>query len=149
MPPASGLFRHLVHAKGTVMDNITNDFWDVLLWSFWIFIWIAAISVWFRCLFDLFGDHHLSGWGKAGWALLLVFVPWFGALIYLIARGRSMAERQAEAARRQQAAQEQYIQRVAASSAPTDEISNAKALMDSGAISQAEFETLKAKALAA
>ena len=52
------------------MDSITTDFWDVILWSFWFFIWIAALMVWFRCLFDLFGDRSLSGWGKAGWAVL-------------------------------------------------------------------------------
>ena len=79
------------------MDSISTDFWDVLLWSFWFFIWIAALMVWFRCLFDLFGDHTLSGWGKAGWSILLIFVPWLGALIYLIARGRSMTERQMKA----------------------------------------------------
>ena len=76
------------------MDAMTNDFGEVLLWSFWFFIWIAALMVWFRCLFDMFGDHTLSGWAKAGWAVLLIFVPWVGALIYLIARGRSMTERQ-------------------------------------------------------
>ena len=78
------------------MDSITNDFGEVLLWSFWFFIWVAAIMVWLRCLFDMFGDHTLSGWGKAGWAILLIFLPWLGALIYLIARGRSMSERQNE-----------------------------------------------------
>ena len=75
------------------MDSMTTDFGNVLLWSFWFFIWVAAIMVWFRCMFDMFGDHTLSGWGKAGWAILLIFVPWLGALIYLIARGRSMTER--------------------------------------------------------
>ena len=131
------------------MDTITTDFWDVLLWSFWFFIWIAALMVWFRCLFDLFGDSTLSGWGKAGWALLLIFVPWLGALIYLIARGRSMTERQMAAVSQQRADQEKYIQQVAGTSkAPADQIANAKALLDSGAISQGEFEALKAKALA-
>ena len=131
------------------MDSMTNDFGDVLLWSFWFFIWIAALMVWFRCLFDLFGDHTLSGWGKAGWALLLIFVPWLGALIYLIARGRSMNERQLNRAKEMQAAQEQYIQQVAGTSAtPADQIANAKALLDSGTIDQSEFDTLKAKALA-
>ena len=131
------------------MDAMTNDFGDVLLWSFWFFIWIAALMVWFRCLFDLFGDHTLSGWGKAGWALLLIFVPWLGALIYLIARGRSMTERQLSKAKEMQAAQEQYIQQVAGTStSPADQIANAKALLDSGTIDQGEFDTLKAKALA-
>ena len=131
------------------MDALTTDFWEVLLWSFWFFIWIAAIMVWFRCVFDMFGDRELSGWGKAGWAILLIFLPWLGALIYLIARGKSMGERQMAAVAQQQAAQEKYIQQVAAT--PTDpagQIASAKALLDSGAISQAEFDALKAKALA-
>ncbi len=131
------------------MDSMTTDFGEVLLWSFWFFIWIAAIMVWFRCLFDLFGDSTLSGWGKAGWAILLIFVPWVGALIYLIARGKSMTDRQMAAVAQQQAAQEKYIQEVAGSSnSAADQIASAKALLDSGAISQAEFDTLKAKALA-
>ena len=131
------------------MGSISTDFWDILLWSFWFFIWIAALMVWFRCLFDLFGDHTLSGWGKAGWAILLIFVPWLGALIYLIARGRSMTERQMKAIAEQQAAQQDYIQQVAGKSAsPASQISDAKALLDSGAISQAEFDSLKAKAMA-
>ena len=131
------------------MDSITTDFGDVLLWSFWFFIWIAALMVWFRCLFDLFGDSSLSGWAKAGWAVLLIFVPWLGALIYLIARGRSMTERQMAALSQRQAEQEKYIQHVAGTSqAPAEQIASAKALLDSGAITQAEFEALKAKALA-
>jgi hypothetical protein len=131
------------------MDSMTNDFGDVLLWTFWFFIWIAAFMVWFRCVFDMFGDHTLSGWGKAGWAVLLIFVPWFGALIYLIVRGRSMSERQLSRAREAQAAQEQYIKQVASpSGSAADQIASAKALLDSGAIDQNEFAALKAKALA-
>ncbi|MGB8021934.1 MAG: SHOCT domain-containing protein [Candidatus Nanopelagicales bacterium] len=123
--------------------------WDWLIWSFWFFIWISALMIWFRCLFDLFGDHTLSGWGKAGWALLLVFLPWLGALIYLIARGRSMNERQMAKLADAQASQERYIQQVAAKTAtPAEQIANAKSLLDSGAITQAEFDALKAKALA-
>ena len=131
------------------MDAITTDFWEVLLWSFWLFVWIAALMVWFRCLFDMFGDRTLSGWGKAGWACLMIFVPWLGTIIYLIARGRSMAERQLEAVAQQQAAQEKYIQQVASTPVdPAEQITKAKALLDSGAIDQAEFDSLKAKALA-
>ncbi len=131
------------------MDAMTNDFGEVLLWSFWFFIWIAAIMVWFRCLFDMFGDHTLSGWAKAGWAVVLIFIPWVGALIYLIARGRSMTERQAKAAAELQSAQDQYIQQVAGTPAsPADQIAQAKTLLDSGAIDQGEYDALKAKALA-
>ena len=131
------------------MDAMTNDFGEVLLWSFWFFIWIAALMVWFRCLFDLFGDHTLSGWGKAGWALLLIFVPWLGALIYLIARGRSMTERQMSRAAEMQAAQADYIKQVASTpTSPADQIASAKALLDAGTIDQSEFDALKAKAFA-
>jgi hypothetical protein len=131
------------------MDAMTTSFGEVLLWSFWFFIWIAAITVWFRCILDMFRDHTLSGWGKAGWAILLIFVPWLGALIYIIARGRSMTERQMAAMTQQQAAQDTYIKQVAATStSAADQIASAKALLDSGAITQAEFDTLKAKALA-
>ena len=123
--------------------------WDFLVWSFWIFIWISAIMIWFRCLFDLFGDHTLSGWGKAGWSLLLIFIPWLGAFIYLIARGKSMNERQMAKLADAQASQEKYIQSVAAkTTSPAEQIASAKSLLDSGAISQAEFDALKAKALA-
>ncbi len=131
------------------MDSMTTSFGEVLLWSFWFFIWIAALTIWFRCLFDMFSDHSLSGWAKAGWAIFMIFIPWVGALVYLIARGRSMSERQAAAIQNQQAAQEQYIKQVAGSSDdPVTRISDAKALLDSGAITEAEFNTLKAKALA-
>ena len=130
------------------MDAMSNDFGEVLLWSFWFFIWIAALMAWIRCLFDLFGDHTLSGWAKAGWAVLLIFVPWVGALIYLIARGRSMTERQMAKAQELQAAQASYIKQVAGGPASaSDQIASAKALLDSGAIDQSEYETLKAKAL--
>jgi hypothetical protein len=128
---------------------MTTSFGEVLLWSFWFFIWIAALTIWFRCLFDMFSDSSLSGWAKAGWAIFMIFIPWVGALVYLIARGRSMSDRQAAAIQNQQAAQEQYIKQVAGSSAdPVTRIADAKALLDSGAISEAEFNTLKAKALA-
>jgi hypothetical protein len=91
------------------MDSMTTSFGEVLLWSFWFFIWIAALTIWFRCLFDMFSDHSLSGWAKAGWAIFMIFIPWVGALVYLIARGRSMSDRQAAAIQQAQAAPEQYI----------------------------------------
>jgi hypothetical protein len=131
------------------MDNITNDFGDVLLWSFWFFIWISALFIWFRCLFDLFGDRSISGWAKAGWAIVLIVLPWLGALIYLIARGRSMTERQMTAVATAKAEQDKYIQQVAASAkSPAEQIRDAKGLLDAGVISQDEFASLKVKAMA-
>src|SRR5215218_8375190 len=103
-----------MHVRDT-MDDITNNFGDVLLWSFWFFIWISAFTVWFRCIGDMFGDDTLSGMGKAGWAVVLIFLPWVGALIYLISRGQSMAERQHARLAQQRGAQQDYIQQVAGS----------------------------------
>jgi len=96
----------------------------------------------------MFSDRTLSGWAKVGWSLVLIFLPWLGAFIYIVTRGRSMGQRQMAAMEQQQAAQDEYIKRVAATASPTDQVANAKALLDSGAINQAEFDTLKAKALA-
>jgi hypothetical protein len=141
--PARGRYRDRID-----MDAITNDFGEVLLWSFWFFIWIAALMVWFRCLFDMFGDSTLSGMAKAGWAVLLIFVPWLGALIYLIARGKSMTSRQVAASKQMQSEQEKYIQQVAGTQSPAAQIESAKELRDSGVITPAEFDSLKAKALA-
>jgi hypothetical protein len=130
---------------------MTTSFGQVLLWSFWFFIWIAALMVWFRCLFDLFRDHSLGGWAKAGWVILLVLVPWLGALIYIIARGRSMNERQMNEFAQARAEQERYIKDVAGTtttSSPAEDIASAKSLLDAGTITQSEFDALKAKALA-
>jgi hypothetical protein len=128
------------------MDSITTDFGEVLLWSFWFFIWVAAFMVWFRCIFDMFGDRELSGWAKAGWVILLIFVPWLGALIYLIARGRSMNQRSMT---RHHAPQEEYLPMGTPSpTGAVQQIASAKQLLDSGAIDQAEYDALKAKALA-
>src|SRR3954454_16904909 len=126
-----------------------SDFWHIFWWTFWIFIRITAIFIWFRCVFDMFGDKTLSGWGKVGWSLLLILVPWLGAFIYLVTRGRSMAERQMAAAVQQQAAQDEYIKSVAGAgtTSPVDEVAKAKGLLDAGAISQSEFDAIKAKAL--
>jgi hypothetical protein len=131
------------------MDTDINTFWEILLWSFWIFIWISAIIVWFRCLVDLFSDSTVGGFGKVIWTLVLVLLPWVGALVYLLARGRGMGDRQMAAAAAAQERQESYIRSVAgAPASPADQIAQAKSLFDSGSISQGEFDALKAKALA-
>jgi len=122
---------------------------DFLLWSFWFFIWITAIMMWFQCIVDMFRDSTLSGWGKAGWSIVLILLPWIGALIYLIARGQGMRERKMAEIAEAQAMQQRYIQDVAGKAAnPAEQIASAKALLDSGALTQAEYDALKAKALA-
>ena len=123
--------------------------WDVIVSTFWFMLLLAWIWLIISILSDIFRDHELSGWGKAWWTLLLIFLPWLGALIYLIARGRSMADRQMKVVAQQQAAQQEYIKQAAGSTAsPAGQIADARALLDSGAINQTEFDSLKAKALA-
>ena len=108
---------------------------------------------WFMCLFwvlsDIFRSKDLSGVAKTIWVIVVIIIPWLGILIYLIVRGNGMHERAVEQAQAMQKAQTEYIQSVAGTSGtPTEQISSAKSLLDSGAISQAEFDQLKAKALA-
>ena len=101
----------------------------------------------FSILGDLFRDHDTSGWGKAAWVLFLVIAPFLTALIYLIARGNGMAKRSMAAQADAQKQFNEYVQSVAGSGSPTEQIAQAKQLLDSGAIDQAEFDRLKAKAL--
>ncbi len=127
-----------------------DDNGSFLLALFEFFLFFA----WFMCLFwvigDIFRSRDLSGVAKTFWVFFVIILPWLGILVYLIARGHGMQERQLEQAQEMHAAQTEYIRSVAGSSggSATDQIASAKSLLDSGAITQAEFEALKAKALA-
>jgi Phospholipase_D-nuclease N-terminal/Short C-terminal domain len=131
-----------------------NDNGSFLLALFEFFIFFA----WFMCLFWVFGDlfrsRDLGGGAKTLWALFIIILPILGMLIYLIVRGHGMTERSLEAQAEAQRRQDEYIRSVAATSNGTagggaaDQIASAKSLLDSGAISQVEFEQIKAKALA-
>ncbi|MCV7202771.1 hypothetical protein B7435_30950 [Mycolicibacterium peregrinum] len=121
--------------------------WD-FLWHFLIiFAWIAYLLVLFQILTDLFWrDHKTSGWVKAVWVVFLIVFPWLTALVYLIARGKGMSERAQAAALAAKQETDAYIKQAAGRS-PAQEIADAKALLDAGTITQAEFDGLKAKAL--
>ncbi|ANF33048.1 hypothetical protein A0130_16515 [Leifsonia xyli] len=123
-----------------------SNFWSVIWLFFWSFAFVAYLFALFAIISDLFRDHKLNGWWKAVWIIFLIFVPFLTALVYLIARGPGMAERSQREARQVQSATDDYIRQVANSS-PADEIAKAKALLDSGAITQQEFDHLKARAL--
>ena len=125
-----------------------NNFWNIIWIFFWSFAFVAYLFALFAIIGDLFRDHKLNGWWKAVWIIFLVFVPFLTALIYLIARGPGMAERSQKEARQVQAATDSYIQQVAGSASPADEIAKAKALLDAGTITQAEFDQIKSRALA-
>ena len=124
-----------------------NSFWDWFWLLVWTFFFVCYLMVLFQIIVDLFRDRDLSGWWKALWVIFLIFFPFLAALVYLIARGKGMAERQAGEIQRAQADTDQYIQSVAGRGNPADQIASAKNLLDSGAITQEEFEQLKQKAL--
>jgi Short C-terminal domain/Phospholipase_D-nuclease N-terminal len=119
-------------------------FWTMVIFFFWvIWIWILV-----TVLIDLFRRHDIGGWSKALWTLFVIVLPYLGVFIYLITQGKQMAERRADEMRASQASFDSYVRDVSAASAPSDQIAKAKELLDSGAIDQAEFDQLKAKALA-
>ncbi|HEV7177572.1 MAG TPA: SHOCT domain-containing protein [Solirubrobacteraceae bacterium] len=121
-----------------------NVLWDILIFFAWvIFIWIA-ITV----LIDVFRRHDISGWAKAAWVVFVVILPWIGVLTYLIVNHTGMAERRAQDTQVAQAQFDQYVRQAAGKGGPASEIETAKGLLDSGAISQEEFDAIKAKALA-
>lgn len=122
-----------------------DSFWDVVWYTIVIFAFVAYLIVLWHILIDLFRDKS-SGWIKAVWIIFLIVIPFLTALVYLIAKGRGMAERQNEAVTEAKQATDQYIQSVAGKS-PAEQIADAKGLLDSGAITQQEFDALKAKAL--
>jgi hypothetical protein len=121
-----------------------NIFWTILIFFAWvIFIWIA-ITV----LIDLFRRRDLSGWGKAAWVIFVIVLPFLGVLAYLIFNHDGMAERSGKEAEASQARFDDYVRQAAGTGGPASEIEKAKQLLESGAITQAEFEAIKAKTLA-
>ncbi|MCB9439204.1 MAG: SHOCT domain-containing protein [Mycolicibacterium sp.] len=120
-----------------------------LLWyTIMIFAFVAYLIILFQIITDLFWrDHTTSGWVKAIWTVFLIVFPFLTALVYLVARGNGMAQRARDAALAAKAETDSYI-REAAGRSPAQEIADAKALLEAGAITQAEFDSLKAKALA-
>jgi hypothetical protein len=118
--------------------------WTMLVFFAWV-IWFWLLITVFS---DLFRRHDISGWGKAGWSVLIIVLPYLGVFIYLIAQGSQMAERRDRDIQTSRAAFDDYVRDVAADGGPSDQIAKAKQLLDSGAIDAAEYERLKSKALA-
>jgi len=121
---------------------------DWLWWLLTLFFMVIFFMMLFRIIIDIFRSDDMGGWGKAGWLILLIILPLIGMLIYVIARGKGMAARDVREMSQMQAAQDDYIRSVAASNDPTAQIKQAHDLLSSGAISQEEFDAIKAKALA-
>jgi hypothetical protein len=126
----------------------TYTFGDVMWTMFVFFAWILFFWMLFGVFGDLFGRHDISGWAKAGWTVFVIILPFLGIFVYLISQGKSMGERAQQRAQSQQTQVDDYVRSVASSGSPTDEIAKGKELFDSGAITQAEYDQLKARALA-
>ena len=124
-------------------------FGDVMWTMFVFFAWILFFWMLFGVFGDLFGRHDISGWAKAGWCVFVILLPFLGIFVYLISQGKGMGERAQQRAQSQQTQVDDYVRSVASSGSPTEEIAKGKELLESGAITQAEFDQLKAKALAA
>jgi Short C-terminal domain len=124
------------------------SFGDVMWTMFVFFAWILFFWLLFGVFGDLFGRHDISGWAKAGWTVFVIILPFLGIFIYLISQGKGMGERAQQRAQSQKAQVDDYVRSVASSGSPTEEIARGKELFDSGAITQAEYDQLKARALA-
>jgi hypothetical protein len=123
-------------------------FLDVLWTLLIFFLWV----IWFWLLITVFADifrrHDISGWGKTAWTIFVIILPFLGVFIYFIAQGKGMAERNTKEVQTAQTEFDQYVRETAASGGAAGEIERAKKLLDSGAITQDEYETIKRKALA-
>src|SRR5271168_1216260 len=120
-------------------------FWTLLIFfAFIIWLWIL-----FTVFTDIFRRHDTSGFVKVLWIIFIIIVPYFGSFIYLIIEHKGMTERAIKAQEAAQSQVDQYVKSVAGASDPTEQIAKAKQLLDSGTISQAEFDQIKQKALAA
>ena len=122
-----------------------NILWTMIIFFAWVvYIWMVVVI-----LTDVFSRKDISGWGKAAWTVFMIVLPFIGVLTYLIAQHDKMAERQADRSRAQKQQMDDYVKSVAGGNGAAGEIDKAKKLLDSGAIDQTEFNTLKQKALAA
>ena len=124
---------------------LLDVFWSMVIFFAWV-IWIWML---FTIFADVFSRSDISGWGKAGWCVFVIVLPFLGVLWYLIAQSRAMAERRAAQAQAAQASFDSYVKSVAASTEGQGaaEIERAKQLLDSGAINEAEYQALKQKVL--
>ncbi|TDU74684.1 SHOCT domain-containing protein [Streptomyces sp. KS 21] len=122
---------------------LLNMFWTMML----IFIWVLWFMLLFRIIGDIFRDDDLSGWGKTGWTILVIILPFLGVFVYLIARGRGMGERELRRAQRNEEEFRSYVQNAAGPS-QSEELARLAELREKGHISATEFEQAKAKVLA-
>jgi len=134
--------------RSTLNDWNDMDLWSWIAWFFWVFVFFAYLMVLFSIIGDLFRDSELSGWLKAIWIIFLIFVPFLTALVYLIARGNSMAQRSMQAAQENEAHMRAYVRDAAGTTSAADELAKLAEMRDSGVITPEDYEKAKAKVLA-
>jgi hypothetical protein len=124
---------------------------DIFLSTLYFFVWILWIMLLFWILMDIFRSDDMSGWGKAGWVIFVIILPFLGVFVYLIARGKSMGERQARDAQARDDQFRAYVKDAAGSNgqSQTDELAKLAGLHQQGVLSDQEFAAAKAKILAA
>ena len=123
-------------------------FLDVMWTMLVFFLWVAWFMLLFRVVGDIFRRRDIGGGGKTLWIIFVIVLPFLGVFVYLIAQNDGMVQRQLEQAQAQQTQMDEYIRSTASSGGAAAEIERAKALLDSGAISQSEYDAIKSKALA-
>jgi hypothetical protein len=124
---------------------ILGLFWTMLIF----FLWIAWLMLLFKVIFDIFRSHDMGGVAKAFWAIFVIIIPWLGVLVYLIARGRSMQERDISAMKAEQEAMNTYIRQTAGTgTSAADQLAKLADLKAQGVLTDAEFQQQKAKLLA-
>ncbi|MCF3179768.1 MULTISPECIES: SHOCT domain-containing protein [unclassified Streptomyces] len=122
---------------------LLGAFWTVL----WIFLWVLWFMLLFRIIIDIFRDDTMGGWGKAFWLIFVVFLPFLGVLVYVIARGKSMGAREIKHVQEQRADMDAYIRETAGTRSQADELSKLAQLRASGDITEAEYQVAKEKIL--
>ncbi len=124
---------------------VLGAFWTTM----WIFLWILWFFLLFRIIGDVFGDDELSGWGKAGWIIFVIFLPFLGVFVYVLARGKGMGRREARHVKAQQDAMDAYIRQTATTKGPSEaeQLAQLSEIRAKGDITEAEFQRAKEKIL--
>ncbi len=120
---------------------------ELFMTMLWFFLWVLWIFLLVRIVTDIFRSHDLGGWGKAGWMLFVIVLPFLGVLVYVVARGRTMSEREVGQAKRQEKDFQEYVRTTARIPSQADELAKLAQLKDHGDISQSEYEQAKSKIL--
>jgi hypothetical protein len=140
-------------SAGTVRPQVPKEDAMPLLDLFWtmfvFFLWVAWFWLLIAVFADIFKSEDLSGWGKAAWVLLGIVLPYLGVFVYLVARGRSMQDRQVKQQRALEEATASYIRGVASTPSPTEELARLAQLREVGALTEEEFTAQKARILVA